>query len=83
MDKNGYLVNRAGEFLNGWPVTNGVVNQNTLDANPGLTDCLQSDSNRQCHTIGQSAGNTAPARRQLRPISSDIDVYDRSARCIL
>ena len=28
MDKNGYLVNSAGLFLNGWPVINGVVNQN-------------------------------------------------------
>ena len=32
MDKNGYLVNSAGEFLNGWPVNpqTGAVNQNTL-----------------------------------------------------
>ena len=30
MDKSGYLVNSAGLFLNGWAVTNGVVNQNTL-----------------------------------------------------
>ena len=35
MDKNGYLVNSAGEFLNGWPVSQShnrrdVVNQNTL-----------------------------------------------------
>ena len=32
MDKNGYLVNSAGQFLNGWPVNSatGVVNQNTL-----------------------------------------------------
>ena len=36
MDKNGYLVNSAGEFLNGWPVSQdattgaNVVNQNTL-----------------------------------------------------
>jgi flagellar hook protein FlgE len=36
MDKNGYLVNSAGKFLNGWPVTTdpttgaNIVNQNTL-----------------------------------------------------
>jgi flagellar hook protein FlgE len=32
MDQNGYLVNSAGQFLNGWPVNQvtGVVNQNTL-----------------------------------------------------
>ena len=32
MDKNGYLVNSAGKFLNGWPVNSqtGAVNQNTL-----------------------------------------------------
>ena len=30
MDKNGYLKNSAGLFLNGWAATNGVVNQNSL-----------------------------------------------------
>ncbi len=30
LDKNGFMVNSAGKFLNGWPVTNGVVNQNNL-----------------------------------------------------
>jgi len=30
LDKNGFMVNSAGEFLNGWPVIKGVVNQNTL-----------------------------------------------------
>jgi flagellar hook protein FlgE len=32
MDKNGFLVNSAGDYLNGWPVdpNTSVVNQNTL-----------------------------------------------------
>ena len=32
MDKNGYLVNCAGDFLNGWTVdpTSGTVNRNAL-----------------------------------------------------
>src|SRR6201995_1613407 len=32
LDKNGYLVNSAGQFLNGWPVNlaPGAVNQNPL-----------------------------------------------------
>ena len=30
LDDNGYLVNSAGEFLNGWAVSNGVADQNSL-----------------------------------------------------
>ena len=42
MDKNGYLVNSAGNYLNGWPVNSqtGAVNQNTLAADPGNADRL-------------------------------------------
>ena len=77
MDKNGYLVNSAGEFLNGWPVTNGVVNQNTLTPiqvsqavfNPIATGTVTLSANLP-------ATPTAGTATAAAPISSDIDVYD-------
>ncbi len=77
MDKNGYLVNSAGEFLNGWPVTKGVVNQNTLTPiqvsqtvfNPIATGTVTLSANLP-------ATPTAGTATAATPISSDIDVYD-------
>jgi flagellar hook protein FlgE len=77
MDKNGYLVNSAGEFLNGWPVTNGVVNQNTLTPiqvsqtvfNPIATGTVTLSANLP-------ATPTAGTATAAVPISSNIDVYD-------
>ncbi len=48
MDKNGYLVNSAGKFLNGWPVVTdpntgtACVNQNMLTPIQVSQSCLQS-----------------------------------------
>jgi flagellar hook protein FlgE len=83
MDKNGYLVNSAGEFLNGWPVTTdpmtgaNVVNQNALMPiqvtqtvdNPVATSAVTLSANLPA----TPANGTATA---ASPISSDIDVYD-------
>ena len=77
MDKNGYLVNSAGEFLNGWPVTKGVVNQNTLTPiqvsqavfNPVATGTVTLSANLP-------ATPTAGTATAAVPISSNIDVYD-------
>jgi flagellar hook protein FlgE len=79
MDKNGYLVNSAGEFLNGWPVNaqTGVVNQNALQQiqvtqtvyNPVPTSSVTLSANLPA----TPASGTATAGN---PISSDIDVYD-------
>jgi flagellar hook protein FlgE len=77
MDKNGYLVNSAGLFLNGWPVANGVVNQNTLTPiqvsqtvfNPVATANVNISANLP-------ATPTAGTATALAPISSNIDVYD-------
>ncbi len=79
MDKNGYLVNSAGQFLNGWPVNlnTGVVNQNTLAPiqvtqtvfNPVATSTVTLSANLPA----TPANGTATASS---PISSDIDVYD-------
>jgi flagellar hook protein FlgE len=79
MDKNGYLVNSAGEFLNGWPVNaqSGVVNQNALAPiqvtqtvyNPVATSNVTLSANLPATP---ATGTATPAS----PISSDIDVYD-------
>lgn len=83
MDKNGYLVNSAGEYLNGWPVTvdpttgANVVNQNTLNPiqvtqtvyNPEPTTTV----NMSANLPATPATGTATAGS---PISADIDVYD-------
>lgn len=73
MDKNGFLVNSAGDYLNGWPVdpNTGVVNQNTLKPiqvtqtvyNPVPTGSVTLSAN-------------LPATPASSPIESDLDVYD-------
>jgi flagellar hook protein FlgE len=79
MDSNGYLVNSAGEFLNGWPVNpaTGVVNQNTL-APIQVTQTVYkpvatSNATLSANLPATPATGTAVA---AAPISSDIDVYD-------
>ena len=79
LDKNGYLVNSAGQFLNGWQVNpqTGVVNQNTLAPiqvsqtvyNPVATANVTISANLPA----TPATGTAIAGS---PISSAIDVYD-------
>jgi flagellar hook protein FlgE len=79
MDKNGYLVNSAGMFLNGWPVNpqTGIVNQNSLQPiqvtqtvyNPVATSTVTLSANLPA-TPATGTGTAA------NPISSDIDVYD-------
>ena len=75
MDKNGYLVNSAGEFLNGWPVTNGVVNQNTLTP----IQVSQSVFNPiPTKNVTLSANLPATPTAGSLPITSDINVYDKN-----
>ena len=72
MNKDGYLVNSAGEFLNGWTVdpTTGAVDQNNLTPihvpqtvyNPVATSNVTLSAN-------------LPAT-YTSPISSDITIYD-------
>ena len=53
MDKNGYLVNSAGEFLNGWPVNpTGVVNQNTLTPIQVTQTVFNPVATSNCHPLG-------------------------------
>jgi flagellar hook protein FlgE len=79
MDKNGYLVNSAGQYLNGWAVNpqTGIADQNALNpiqisqtsANPVATSTVTLSANLPA----TPATGTATASD---PISSQITVYD-------
>lgn len=79
LNKTGYLVNSAGEYLNGWPVdaVTGAVNQNSLQPiqvsqtvfNPVATSAVTLSANLPA-TPATGTGTTSS------PISSDINVYD-------
>ena len=79
LNKSGYMVNSAGQFLNGWgidPLT-GDANQNTLAPiqiaqtvfNPVETTAVELSANLPATPL---SGTATPAA----PISSDIDIYD-------
>jgi flagellar hook protein FlgE len=72
MNKDGYLVNSAGDFLNGWTVdaTTGTVNQNTLT--PIRVD---KTAYSPVATSGVNLSANLPASYSS-PIASNIDVYD-------
>ncbi len=80
MDSNGYLVNSAGEFLNGWSVNQktGAADQNTLAPiqvsqatfNPIATASVTLSANLP-------ATPTAGTATTAAPIQSDINVYDK------
>jgi flagellar hook protein FlgE len=79
LNSTGYLVNSAGEYLNGWSVdpSTGIVNQNSLAPiqvtqtvyNPVPTTQVTLSANLPA-TPATGSGTAAS------PISSDIDVYD-------
>lgn len=79
LNSDGYLVNSAGEYLNGWSVdpSTGIVNQNSLAPiqvtqtvyNPVETSQVTLSANLPATPASGTATSTSP-------ISSDIDVYD-------
>jgi flagellar hook protein FlgE len=79
LNKDGYLVNSAGQFLNGWQVdpTTGIANRNALNpiqiAQTVFNPVASSDVVLSANLPATPAAGTAtPAS----PVSSDIDVYD-------
>jgi flagellar hook protein FlgE len=73
MNKNGYLVNSAGQFLNGWPVdAKGLVNQSAL----AQIHVTQTVYNPQATTNVTLSANLPATPAANTPITSDIDVYD-------
>lgn len=79
LNKSGYLVNSAGQFLNGWPVdpVTDLANQNNLSPiqvtqtvfNPVATTQVALSANLP-------ATPAAGTGTGVSPISSNIDVYD-------
>jgi flagellar hook protein FlgE len=79
LNDQGYLVNSAGQFLNGWttdPVT-GLIDQNTLVPiqvpQTGISPVPTLNVNLSANLPATPAAGTATA---ASPISSDITVYD-------
>ena len=83
MDKNGYLVNSAGQFLNGWPVDQrpASVEPEHAGADPGHADRLQSGANSTVTLSANLPATPATDTATRRPLSSDIDVYDALGTC--
>ena len=79
LNSSGYLINSAGEYLNGWSVdpASGIANQNSLAPiqvtqtvyNPVATSSVTLSANLPA-TPASGTGTSAA------PISSDIDVYN-------
>ena len=79
LNSQGYMVNSAGQYLNGWtadPVT-GAINQNALVpiqiAQTALNPVATSNVDLAANLPATPAAGTATA---ASPISSDITVYD-------
>jgi flagellar hook protein FlgE len=79
LNKTGYMVNSAGQYLNGWPVdpVTGNINQNSLQPiqvtqtvyNPVFTSNVELSANLPATPTTGTATVGAP-------ITSDINVYD-------
>jgi flagellar hook protein FlgE len=79
LNSSGYLINSAGEYLNGWSVdpASGIANQNSLAPiqvtqtvyNPVATSSVTLSANLPATPASGTGTSTTP-------ISSDIDVYD-------
>jgi len=79
LNSQGYLVNSAGEYLNGWPVDRitGAVNQNTLApiqvTQTALNPVATANVTLSANLPATPAAGTGTA---ASPISSNITVYD-------
>lgn len=74
MDKNGFLVNSASGFLNGWAVnpSTGVANQNSM----APIQVTQTTFNPIATSTVSLAANLPATPSAGAPISSQINVYD-------
>ena len=74
MDKNGYLVNSASEYLQGWNVdpTTGVANQSQL----APIQVTQTQFNPVSTSQVSLSANLPTTAAAGTPISSQVDVYD-------
>jgi flagellar hook protein FlgE len=74
MDKNGYLVNSAGGYLQGWSVdpTTGVANQSTL----APIQVTQTQFNPVATSQVSLSANLPTTPTAGAPVSSQVNVYD-------
>jgi flagellar hook protein FlgE len=79
LNSQGYMVNSAGEFLNGWqadPVT-GIINQNSLSPIQVTQTALNPVASQNVDLSANLPATPAAGTGTLAsPISSDITVYD-------
>jgi flagellar hook protein FlgE len=77
MNKDGYLVNSGGDFLNGWPVTAGVADQNSMSpiqvTETAYTPIPTKNITLSANLPATPATGTGTA---ASPIASTVDVYD-------
>jgi flagellar hook protein FlgE len=74
MDKSGYLVNSAGEYLQGWNVdpTTGIANQSQL----APIQVTQTQFNPVATSAVSLSANLPTTVAAGTPVSSQVDVYD-------
>jgi flagellar hook protein FlgE len=74
LDKNGYLVNSGGDYLNGWAVNpqTGVVNRTAL----GPIQITQTQYNPVATSSVTLQANLPATPAATTPVSAQIDVYD-------
>ena len=74
MNNNGYIVNSAGDFLNGWSVNSStnVVNRNTV----APIQVSQTVYNPVATTDVSLSANLPATPTAGTPVSSQVDVYD-------
>jgi len=74
MDKNGYLVNSGGDYLNGWSVnpTTGIVNRSSI----APIQINQTVFNPVPTTNMTLAANLPATPTADQPVSSQVNVYD-------
>lgn len=74
MDNQGYLVNSAGQYLNGWSIdpATGAVNQSAL----APISVSQAPTNPVATTEVSLAANVPATPSGPSPITSDVQIYD-------
>lgn len=75
LNKEGYLVNGSGAYLNAWPITNGTVNTSTLapiQISEGATPPIATRN----VTIAAALPTTPATPTSTTPVSTQVDVYD-------
>lgn len=77
LDKDGHLVNPAGQFLNGWPVdASGMADRSRLQP----IAVVQAASRPVETSKVTLSANLPPATAATAPVSSNVTIYDAQGR---